>query len=135
VAFALPKKLGAATFYLLGANDSAGQPLQGDRMYRLHVPANVPAKQYWAATVYDLDTACLIRGLSRPGLDSYDQSMKRNADGSVDLYFGPKAPPGQEANWVPTVPGKPWFSLFRFYGPEKPVFEKSWTLSDFEPMK
>jgi hypothetical protein len=132
LAFALPKKLGAATFYLVGANDSSGQALRGEQNYRLHVPTNVPAKQYWAVTVYDLDTACLIRDLPRPGLDSYDQNMRRNADGSVDIYFGPNAPKGQEANWIPTAPGKPWFSLFRFYGPDKPLFEKTWQLTDYE---
>ena len=132
LAFAAPKKLGAATFYLVGANDGAGEPLQGDQVYRLRVPADVPARQYWAVTVYDLDTACLIRDLSRPGLDSFDRDMRRNADGSVDIYFGPKAPAGQEANWIPTAPGKPWFSLFRFYGPEKPVFDKTWRMTDIE---
>ncbi|HEV7734316.1 MAG TPA: DUF1254 domain-containing protein [Candidatus Binatia bacterium] len=132
LAFAVPKKLGAATFYLVGGSDAAGQPLQGRRSYRLHVPAGVPAKQYWAVTVYDLDTACFIRDLPRPGLDSYDQTMRRNPDGSVDVYFGPTAPAGQEANWVPTVAGAAWFSLFRFYGPEKPLFEKTWRLPDIE---
>jgi hypothetical protein len=95
----------------------------------------VPAKQYWAATVYDLDTACLIRGLSRPGLDSYGQSKRRNADGSVDLYFGPQAASGQDANWIPTAPGKPWFALFRFYGPDKALFDKSWKLADITQVK
>jgi len=132
LAFAAPKKLGAATFYLTGASDSKGEALQGEFDYRLHVPADVPAKQYWAATVYSLDTACLIRDLPRPGLDSYDQKMRRNADGSVDIYFGPEAPAGQEANWIPTAPGTPWFAMFRFYGPEKPLFEKTWVLPDIE---
>lgn len=132
MAFALPKKLGAATFYLAGANDHEGRPLRGEATYRLHVPANVPARQYWAVTVYDLETACLVRGLSRPGLDSYDNAVRRNEDGSVDLFFGPRPPAGQESNWVPTEAGKPWFSLFRFYGPDKPLFEKSWALEDYE---
>jgi len=135
LAFAAPKKLGAATFYLVGANDSTGKPLEGQQTYRLHVPPNVPAKQYWAVTVYDLDTACFIRDLPSPGIDSYNQKMRRNADGSVDIYFGPKAPAGQENNWVPTAPGKPWFALFRFYGPDKPLFEKTWKLTDFEITK
>ena len=52
----------------------------------MRVRPNVPAKQYWAVTLYDLDTCCLIRDMSRPGIDSYDQKMTRNADGSVDLY-------------------------------------------------
>jgi hypothetical protein len=132
MAFAAPKKLGAATFYLVGATDSTGKPLDGSRSYELHVPANVPAKQYWAVTLYDLDTACLIRNMSKPGLDSYNQEMKRNADGSVDLYFGPKAPVGKEANWIPTAPRRTWFSLFRFYGPDKAMFDKTWTMDSYQ---
>jgi hypothetical protein len=131
-AFAAPKKLGAATFYVVGGNDSKGQILEGQKNYWLHVPPNVPAKQYWAVTVYDLDTACLIRNMPVPGLDSYNQKMKRNGDGSVDIYFGPNAPAGQQENWVATAPGKPWISVFRFYGPEKAVFEKTWKLGDIE---
>jgi len=135
LAFALPKKLGAATFYLVAASDSTGKPLDGKQNYRLHVPANVPAKQYWAVTAYDLATCCLIRDLPSPGIDSYSQKMQRNADGSVDVYFGPKAPAGQESNWVPTASGKPWFAAFRFYGPDKPLFAKAWKLNDIEIAK
>jgi hypothetical protein len=135
MAFALPKKLGGATFYLAGANDSEGGALSGGETYTLRVLPNPPAKQYWAVTVYDLDTCCLIRGLSRPGLDSYNRDMLRNSDGSVDIHFSPKAPDGREANWVPTAPGKPWFSLFRFYGPDKPLFEKTWVLPDIDKVR
>jgi hypothetical protein len=67
LAFAVPKKLGGATFYVVGGHDSQGQALAGEKTYRLHVPPNVPAKQYWAVTVYDLDTACLIRDMPSPG--------------------------------------------------------------------
>jgi hypothetical protein len=134
LAFAAPKKLGAATFYLVGSNDPDGHVLEGQNAYRLHVPANVPAKQYWAVTAYDLDTACLIRDMASPGLDSYNQKMRRNADGSVDIYFAPKPPAGQENNWVPTAPGKPWFTFFRLYGPDKALFDKSWKMPDIEPV-
>jgi hypothetical protein len=61
--------------------------------------------------------------------------MKRNPDGSVDLYTGPRAPAGQDANWIPTVSGKGWFPFFRFYGPEKPLFERTWKLPDIEKVK
>jgi len=134
IAFAAPKQLGGATFYVVDGHDSQGRLLSGEQTYRLHVPPGVPAKQYWAVTVYDLDTACLIRDLPRPGLDSYNEAMHRNADGAVDVYFGPEAPSGREANWIPTAPGKPWFSMFRFYGPDKAVFDKSWRLTDIEPV-
>ena len=135
MAFAPPKKLGAATFYLTGASDSSGAPLDGSRSYKLHIPPHVPAKQYWAVTLYDLETACLIRNMPKPGIDSYNQEMKRNADGPVDLYFGPKAPAGKEANWIPTAPGRPWFSMFRLYGPDKPFFDKSWIMTDYQRMR
>jgi hypothetical protein len=50
----------------------------------------------------------------------------------VDVYFGPKAPAGKEPNWVPTSTGAGFEVLFRFYGPEKPLFEKTWRLPDIE---
>ena len=58
--------------------------------------------------------------------------MRKNADGSVDVFFGPATPVGREANWVYTVPGKRWISLFRFYGPEKALLDKTWKLPDIE---
>ena len=73
--------------------------------------------------------------MPKPGIDSYNQEMKRNSDGSVDLYFGPKAPAGKEANWIPTAPGRRWFSMFRLYGPDKPFFDKSWIMTDYQRMR
>ncbi len=61
--------------------------------------------------------------------------MRRNADGSVDIYFGPKAPAGQESNWIYTPAEKSWFPWFGFYGPEKTLFDKSWTMPDIKMVK
>jgi hypothetical protein len=129
------KKPGAATFYLQASADARGEPLQGAKSYRLRVPPNVPAKQFWAVTVYDLDTAGFVREAPRVELNSYDQNMPRSADGSVDVFFGPAAPKGNESNWIATARGKPWLAIFRFYGPEKAVFEKTWVLEDLEEVK
>jgi hypothetical protein len=129
-----PKKPGAATFYLLGAKDANAAPLQGGKTYRLRVPPDVPAKQFWAVTVYDLETAAFFHDAPRVELNFY-QEMQKNADGSVDVFFGPSAPAGKEANWVYTAPGKQWVSLFRFYGPEKAVFEKTWVLGDLQEVR
>ena len=128
-------KPGAATFIVGTYKDAKGDLLRGEKTYKLHVPPNVPAQQFWAFTIYDRETCAFIREMPRTGLDSYDQKMTRNADGSVDIYIGPKSPPGKEANWVQTVPGRGWFPMFRFYGPEKPLFEKTWILPDIEEMK
>lgn len=72
--------------------------------------------------------------MARPSIDSYDKKASKNADGSVDIYFGPKARNGMEANWVPTAAGKDWFPYFRFYGPQQPLFTKTWKLPDIEKM-
>jgi hypothetical protein len=96
------------------------------------VPANAPVKQYWSATAYDRATHALIRDMARSGRSSQSPDLKKNADGSVDIYFGPTAPAGKESNWVPTKPGGKFEVLFRFYRPEKPVFDKTWKLPDIE---
>jgi hypothetical protein len=133
--FLPPAKLGSGSFYL-GANfDGSGQSLRGENTYRLHVPANVPVSQFWAVTVYDTETSALFLNLTRPTLDSLDKGMRKNADGSVDIYFGPKAPAGQESNCIYTPAEKSWFPWFRFYGPEKPLFDKSWKMPDIEMLK
>ena len=86
--------------------DKDGKPLDGGSTYRLTVPANAPVKLYWSATVYDRETHALIREseLVEP-LVEHAGANATNADGSVDIYFGPKAPAGKESNWVPTRAG------------------------------
>lgn len=125
----------AATMYMGAIADSKGQPLAAGKNYRLHVPKEVPAKQFWALTVYDAATwAFIYSPQEKPGLTSFEKSkMKMNSDGSVDLYMGPTAPQGLESNWVPTS-GKRPYPIFRFYGPEEAFWNKSFVLPDFEPM-
>jgi hypothetical protein len=98
----------------------------------LTVSANAPVKQYGSATAYDRETHALIRDMPRAGRSSQSQGLQTNTDGSVDIWFGPKAPAGKESNWVPTSANEQFEVLFRFYGPEKPVFDKSWSLPDIE---
>lgn len=133
--FAPPAKAATSTFPLDTFLDSKGRELRGENTYRLHVPADVPARQFWALTIYDRETSGLIRRSARTGLDSYDERLKRNSDGSVDLYIGPKPPKGQETNWIPTVAGKGWFPFFRLYGPDEPLFQKTWKLPDIEKLR
>jgi len=129
------KTPGVGSVYLGSYNDSEGNWLDGANAYRLHVPANAPAKQFWSITLYDVSTRALIKN----GTDTTDRSsvqdLMKNADGSVDLYFGPKAPKGFEKNWIPTVAGKAWFPYFRLYGPTEAHFNRTWVLPDFERVK
>ena len=131
-AFFTPKHLGQGQSYLMTLKDKDGQNLDGSKNYRLAVPANPPVNQYWSATAYDRATHGLIRDMTRSGRSSQSPGLQTNPDGSVDIYFGPKAPAGKESNWVPTNPSGQFEVLFRFYGPEKPLFEKTWKLPDIE---
>ena len=96
------------------------------------MPANAPVKQYWSATAYERATDALIRNLPRSSRSSQNPGLQKNPDGSVDIYFGPKAPAGKETNWVPTNVGGEFEVLFRLYGPEKALFDKTWQLPDVE---
>jgi hypothetical protein len=134
-AFFTPKHLGVGQSYLMTIKDKSGRTFDGSKSYRLAVPAHAPVTQYWSATVYDRDTHALIRGMPRSGRGSQSPGLQKNADGSVDLYFGPKAPTGKDSNWVPTKPDGQFEVLFRFYGPEKALSEKTWKLPDIEEVK
>ena len=129
------KRLGTAQIYLISGKDKDGAALSGTETYHLHVPANVPTKQYWSATVYDRKTHALIKNMSRASRASNSTEVQKNADGSVDVYFSAKAPDGKESNWIPTDPNGQFEVLFRLYGPEKPLFEKTWKLGDIEKVK
>jgi hypothetical protein len=132
MAYFSAKHLGAGQYYLMTIRDKDRNPLDGGASYKLTVPANAPVNLYWSATVYDRATHALIRDMPYSSRASTTAGLVENADGSVDVYFGPKAPAGQEANWVPTNPAGRFEVLFRLYGPEKPFFDKQWVLPDIE---
>lgn len=126
------KHFGAGQAYLMTFKDKEGNKLDGNITYRLNVPANAPVRQYWSATVYDRETHALIRNASWPSRSSQTPGLQKNNDGSVDIYFGPKAPQGKESNWVPTNTGSGFEVLFRLYGPDKAFADKTWKLPDIE---
>lgn len=92
----------------------------------------MPVEQYWSVTAYDRETHALIRNMSRPSRSSRIPELKRNADGSVDIYFGPTAPASQDGNWIPTDPARKFELMFRLYAPRKALFDKTWVLPDVE---
>ena len=126
---------GKGAKYVIGFTDSEGTPLSGGSNYRLNLPANIPAANFWSVTLYEAENASgLANGQPFPSLGSRDKPVQ-NADGSTDLYYGPKAPVGKEANWQATVPGKGYFAILRLYGPTEAAIDKSWKPGDFEKVK
>jgi len=132
MAFFCPKRPAAGSYYLMTTRDKEGQPFDGGSTYRLNVPAGVPVRQYWSATAYDRATHGLIRDVERASRSSQIPDLQLNPNGAVDVYFGPAAPAGKESNWIPTRADRGFEVLFRFYGPEKSLFEKKWKLPDVE---
>ena len=116
--------------------DSEGEPFDGSETYRLRLPANPPAKDFWALTLYDPQTRSMLQSSQAlPTLGSQTKGIKKNKDGSYDIYFGPKAPEGFENNWLATVPGKGWFVALRLYGPLQPWIDQVWRPGEIELVK
>lgn len=129
------KRLGAGQFYLIAIRDKEGHAFDGSKIYHLKVPANVPVEQYWSLTAYDRETHALIRNMPRASRSSQIADLSKNPDGSVDLFLGPKAPKGKDANWIPTDPKRDFEVMFRLYAPTKALFDKTWMLPDLEQVK
>ncbi|MCU0854021.1 MAG: DUF1254 domain-containing protein [Rhodobacteraceae bacterium] len=121
------KMVGQGSQYPWAALDADGQPFDGGKSYRLTLPKDVPVKDFWSVIVYDTQTRSMLQtNQPAPSVSSQDREIKVNADGSVDVFFGPTAPEGMESNWVETIPGKGWFMILRLYGPLEPWFDQSW---------
>jgi hypothetical protein len=129
------KKPGPGSEYVQTFKDKDGNHLDGAKSYRLHVPPEVPAASFWSVTLYDTATRSMLVNASNDAARSSYDKLKANADGSLDLYFGAKAPTGFEGNWIETVPGKGFYPMFRFYAPKPALFDGSWKLPDVELMK
>jgi hypothetical protein len=130
------KMVGVGSQYAGAVRDAAGRYLDGSKTYRLHLPANIPAKDFWSVVVYDSQTRSLLEtGQPFPSVNSYKKDLAKNSDGSVDIYFGPKAPAGKERNWVQTVSGKSWNTILRLYGPLESWFDKSWRPGEIEEVQ
>ena len=129
------RTVGFGQVYLEASKDNKDQWLDGGKSYHLRVPPKAPVAQFWSFTVYDNESRCFVDTGVQPDRSSRD-NIEKNADGAVDLYFGPKAPEGKPAtNWIKTIPGKGWFTYFRLYGPTQPFFDRTWVLPDIEVLK
>jgi hypothetical protein len=126
---------GKGAFYGIAFNDTDDMPLSGDSSYKVTLPPNVPVALFWSLTLYEAENASGLATEARrfPSLGSRDKPVQ-NADGTTDLYIGPKPPTGKEANWLATAPGRGFFAILRLYGPEEAAVNYSWKPGDIQRM-
>jgi hypothetical protein len=128
--------VGAGQVYITTKRDSQGNLLRADKTYKLRVPNDVPVGQFWALTLYSENTRRPYDNggadVRSANLDSRLTDLNYNADGSIDLYVGAKAPAGLEKNYMQTMGDDGWFVYFRLYAPLQPFFDKTFSLPDFE---
>ncbi len=131
----MAKNVGVGSQYLWTYRDADAEFLDGAKNYSLHIPSGIPVNNFWSVLVYDaLSRSELQNGQKFPSVSQYT-GPNLHTDGSVEIYFGPEMPKGQEHNWIRTVPGKGWFPIFRLYGPLDPFYDKSWKLDDIRKLK
>lgn len=130
------KILDKGSQYAIAFVDSNGKPMDGSKTYKVHLPPNVPAKDFWSFVVYDNQTRSMLQTDQQyPSIGSEKKGIVSNPDGSFDIWFAPTAPKGHEANWVQTVPGKGWSTALRLYGPEESWFNKTWRPGEIVPVE
>ncbi len=132
-AMATPKE-GTGSDYSIAFLDAEKNSFDGGKTYKLNIPVNPPAGNFWAVTIYDSQTRSMLQtNQSLPTVGSQTGISQNGENGSFDIYFAPELPEGvDEHNWLQTIPGKSWFIALRMYAPLKPWIDKTWRPGEVE---
>lgn len=125
------RTIGEGSKYPFTVRDADGEILNGSHTYKMHLPAGIPAKAFWAVTVYNvIDGTMPETPQLMPSINGYE-NVEKNEDGSIDLYFGPSKPDGVgDKNWIQTVEGRDFLAALRLYGADIPFFDQTWKPDD-----
>jgi hypothetical protein len=122
--------------YPISFVDGKGKPLSGANKYvlRFEKGKTPPADAFWSITMYDKDGFQVPNPINRYALSSYND-LKRNADGSLDIYVQANSPgKNKEANWLP-APKAAFQPTMRLYSPRAEALDGSWAPPPFKITK
>jgi hypothetical protein len=128
---ALGANLPADSLYPTSFVDSEGKPLSGaNHRYVVHFDAGLtpPVNAFWSVTMYDPQSFFVENSINRYAISSW-MPLKRNDDGSLDIYIQHISPGAEkEANWLPAPEGG--FNVtMRMYWPKEhspSIIDGSW---------
>ncbi len=106
--------------YPTSLKDADGHEYNGAHKYVMHFPKGQlpPADGFWSVTMYNAQYFFVNNPINRYSI-SPRQDLKKNPDGSVDLYIQHESPgEDKESNWLPAPPDK-FILMMRMYWPKE----------------
>ncbi|MBQ0822751.1 DUF1254 domain-containing protein [Microvirga sp. HBU67558] len=124
--------LGAGSKYPTTRRDANGEFLNGSNTYRLRLPPDAPAALFWAVTLYNITDGTMVETPQLlPSVNSLNEAVAKNGDGSIDLWFGPSKPANApDTNFIQTINGRNFIATVRLYGTGAAFFDQSWKPDD-----
>ena len=118
----------AEATYLKAAGEDGQGNFTGDGLYRLSLPAQLPLDGFWSLSMYEVTPDGQFfftdNPINRYAIGDRTPGLKRNADGTLDVWIGRTDPGGERsANWLPAPKAGPFALYLRAYLPRPEILD------------
>lgn len=118
----------AEAMYMKAAGDDGAGTFTGDGLYRLTMPAQLPLDGFWSLSMYEATSDGQFfftdNPINRYTIGDRTQGLKRNADGTLDIWIGRTDPGGDKSvNWLPAPKSGPFALYLRAYLPRPEMLD------------